>query len=146
MKTICEYTQSKNLMGRFNKYTDIITELQRTAKEHGVKAGWVQVMGAVEKATLSYYDQTERKYVNKTFEGDYEIVSCYGNLSMKDDAHFAHIHIVLSDTQYGTVAGHLIPGSSVIFAGEFVIQAFAGEKHNTSLQRHFDDETGLALW
>ena len=82
-----------------------------------IRAAWVNIIGAVSRATLSYYEQEGHKYVSKAFEGEYEIVSCSGNISLKEEKPMAHLHMVLSDMEYATHAGHLMPGTSAIFAG-----------------------------
>ena len=145
---VARHLQTQDVyMGRFNYGDDIITALQAFSLENNIRAAWVNIIGAVSKATLSYYDQQEHKYFSKAFKGEYEIVSCSGNISLKDEKPMAHIHIVLSDTEYGAHAGHLIPGSSAIFAGEFVIFAFdKSNQAHPDLVRVLDEQTGLPLW
>ncbi len=133
-------------MGRFEYGDDIIQELQTFCLEKDIKAAWVHIIGALSKATISYYEQEGHKYVNKTLEREFEIVSCSGNISLKENKPFAHLHIVLSDTEYGTLAGHLMPGSTKLFAGEFVIMAFESADGPNPLIRVPDEKTGLALW
>lgn len=133
-------------MGRLDKGADIIQSLERFCLENNIKAGWVNVIGALEKGTISYYDQQEHIYHHQPLSGEYEIVSCSGNISLKDGKPFAHLHIVLSDTDYQTLGGHLWPGTTAIFAAEFVLFSLNGEADTNSLERCPDVQTGLALW
>jgi uncharacterized protein len=143
MKVVKHFKTKAVYMGRLEQGQDIIDTLENFCAENEVKSGWVQMIGALKKATISYYDQTEHRYYNKKLEGEFEIVSCSGNISIKDNAPFAHLHMVLSDTNYGCIAGHLMPGSTEVFACEFVLHHFEGDE---ALVRGFDEETGLSLW
>lgn len=143
MKVVKHLKPSDVYMGRLEYGQDIIDSLENFCAENEVKIAWVQMIGALRKATISYYDQEKHCYFNKKLEGEYEIVSCSGNISVKENAPMAHLHIVLSDTEYNCIAGHLMPGSTEIFACEFVLHRFEGEE---ALVRGQDDQTGLSLW
>lgn len=147
MKLARYYKHDAIYMGRFDHGEDIITGLENFCAENDIKSGWVNIIGALSQATISYYDQEKHQYFHKTLEGEYEIVSCSGNMSLKDGKPFAHIHVVLSDTGYGCVGGHLWPGSVKVFAGEFVIFSLEkGVEEEPDLCRMLDAQTGLALW
>lgn len=133
-------------MGRLEKGADIIQSMERYCLEQGIQAGWVNVIGALDRATISYYDQRAQVYHHQPMSGEYEIVSCSGNISLKDGKPFAHLHIVLSDTDFQSLGGHLWPGSSAIFAAEFVLYAFSQPQPDEWLTRCPDTQTGLALW
>jgi len=133
-------------MGRLEKGADIIQSLERFCAENNIRAAWVNVIGALDRGTISYYDQREKKYHHHPLAGEYEIVSCSGNISLKDGKPFAHLHIVLSDTDYQTWGGHLWPGTVSVFAAEFVLFELVGADPAAVLARCEDVETGLALW
>lgn len=52
-----------------------------------------------------------------------------------------HAHVTLADGEGNAYGGHLASGT-VIFACEFVLQAFDGPP----FERGSDEETGLPLW
>lgn len=133
------------LMGRFEKGADIINTLESFCTEKQIKAAWVNIIGALDKATISYYDQKQHQYFHRPLYGEYEIVSCSGNISLKDGKPFAHLHIVLSDDDYATYGGHLWPGTVGVFAAEFVMYTLEGESGG-DLMRCAEVETGLNLW
>lgn len=143
MKVVRTFQPKDVYMGRIAHGEDIIQSLENFCIEHSIQSAWVQCMGAVSKATLSYYGQAEHRYFSQEFKGEYEIVSCTGNISLREHKPFAHLHIVLSDTRFQCYAGHLVPGSANVFACEFVIQAFDG---GDPLVRERDEQTGLYLW
>jgi predicted DNA-binding protein with PD1-like motif len=120
----------------------IINSLTDFCSENGITTAWVQALGAVSKATISYYDQVGHTYLLKELNGEYEIVSCSGNITLKEGKPFGHLHIILSDGQYNCLAGHLMPGTVEVFACEFTLSALSG----IPLERAPDADTGLALW
>ncbi|MCB4791011.1 MAG: DNA-binding protein [Elusimicrobia bacterium] len=132
----------RNFMGRFNYGDDLLDKLNSFCKEHGIKIGAVQVIGAVQKAKMGYYSQSEKKYTGCVeLDKKLEIASCIGNVSLKDEKVFVHAHIVLADYDGKAFGGHLMPGT-IVFAAEFFIQEMEGE----ALKRVPDPSTGLPLW
>lgn len=101
----------------------------------------MSVIGATSLATIGYYDQATHQYHKKAFRGEMEIVSCLGNVSLKEGKAFLHLHAVLGDTKLRCWGGHLFPGS-MVFAAEASIQELKGPR----LERVPDPGTGLALW
>lgn len=142
-----EFDIEKSYALRLPHDGDMLEELNKFAKEHDIKNGFVSVIGAVKCVTLGFYEQDNRKYIEiKDEEFDtnrgLEIVSATGNISLKDDTPFNHIHVVVADEKGKCFAGHLMAGTK-IFAGEAIIQKFKGSE---DLSRAFDEETGLPLW
>ena len=100
------------------------------------------MIGAVSKAVLGTYDQSQQVYVTFTTEGDLEILSCTGNISLKDGKPFVHAHVILAGEGGKTIGGHLFPGT-IIFAGEAHILELTG---GSPPVREYDPVTGLMLW
>ncbi|MGE0201422.1 MAG: PPC domain-containing DNA-binding protein [Candidatus Melainabacteria bacterium] len=155
MDVIRRYTSLQPIMGRFAHGDDLIEALQHFCQTEAIEAAWVTVIGAVSRATLSYYDQTTHQYKNRVYEGHYEIIHCTGNISLKggeqpDGRHpvspMAHLHMVLSDENYQTIAGHVIPGGARVFAGEFLISALMNPQGRPLRRGKADPQTGLPLW
>jgi predicted DNA-binding protein with PD1-like motif len=130
------------LIGRVPRGADISKTIEQVCAEYNISAAWVQAIGAVSKATVAYYTQDTHVYNTRQLDGGFEIVSCTGNITIKDGKQFAHLHIVLSDAQYACTAGHLMPGTTEVFACEYSITALEGDP----LVRKPDESTGLALW
>jgi predicted DNA-binding protein with PD1-like motif len=120
---------------------DLLEEITEYCEKNNINQGYVNVIGALKSVCLGYYSQNEFKYQNKSFEGGFEIASCTGNISLKDGKPFVHIHLVASDENYQTLAGHVAKGCK-IFAGECTIIENKEETHS----REFDEVTRLALW
>jgi predicted DNA-binding protein with PD1-like motif len=128
-------------VGKLSYNCDLLEEFTNLATKLGVGLGRVEAIGAVQKARMGFYNQETRIYQFSTFDQPMEITKLVGNVSLKDGNPFVHAHITLSDSSGKTYGGHLATGT-IVFACEFILQAFDGPVFNRCL----DDETGLALW
>lgn len=128
-------------MGKLSCGGDLLEELTDVCKTHNVELGRVEALGAVQKARIGLYNQETRTYHFSTLDRPLEIANLMGNVSLKDGKPFVHAHVTLVDELGASYGGHLAPGT-VVFACEFVIEAFDGPTFN----RVPDKETGLPLW
>lgn len=136
------YNIKRTIIGHLPRGADLYAGITRVAQENGIRVGRVTGMGAVERATLAYYDQKSMRYDKIIIREPMEIVSLYGNISIKDGAPFVHVHVVLSDEKGSGRGGHLLPGETPVFACELTIEEFDGPE----LVRGHDEKTGLTLW
>ena len=136
-----EYGKGRRFLGRLDYESDIIEEIEGFASGMDISAAFVQVIGALKKVKIGYYDQDERVYKELNFDRHLEIIQCAGNITLKDNKPKAHLHITLGDEEGNTFSGHLMEGS-VVFAGEAYIDELRGE----ALHRGYDETTGLPLW
>lgn len=132
----------RTIIGQIRRGADLYNDITRIVLEKQIRIGRVTGMGAVQRAKLAYYDQKDLKYREITFNEPMEIVSLYGNISIKDGRPFGHIHVSLSDEHGNTHGGHLLPDNTPVFACEIMIEEFDGEE----IIRTVDEKTGLALW
>jgi predicted DNA-binding protein with PD1-like motif len=135
------YTKGRKIIGKLEVGDDLLTTLNELCKKEGITMGRVEAIGAVKCARIGFYDQRRRSYQFFNVEGEREILSLMGNISLKEDAPFVHAHIILGDASGAAMGGHLSEGTEV-FACEFIIEEFLGEE----LRRGFDEATGLPLW
>ncbi len=136
-----EYKKGRIFMGRLPFGGDLLLEVEKAARENGVRVGFVRVIGAVSRGVFSYYDQVNRVYRHESLDQQLEVLSCQGNISLRDGQVKAHLHVVYSDEKGRCTGGHLGEGA-IIFAGEFYLEELLGEE----LSRGFDETTGLPLW
>jgi predicted DNA-binding protein with PD1-like motif len=128
------------IVERFKTGDDILERLSDLVLRNEVSAGSFTAIGAVEKATVGYFVGSG-KYSNISLQGPLEIVSCLGNVSMKEGAPFVHAHITLADKEGKTYGGHLMPGTTVGATFELTLHSYDG----IELTRKFDSETKLFL-
>ncbi|MBO8151269.1 MAG: DNA-binding protein [Candidatus Marinimicrobia bacterium] len=126
---------------RIDKEDSVIDELIRFGRENGVKSGIIAGIGAVLNPVISYFDVHEKKYVTKEFEGEYELLSCNGNFSIKDGEVFPHLHVVLGSRNFSTIGGHL-NSCRVSGAGEFFVKPLS----EITIERQYNDDVGLFIW
>jgi len=135
-------TPGPKIMGRLAKGDDLLAALTAISRAHGITLGEVQAIGAVSQARVGYYNQAEQKYQFLDLPRPLEILALTGNVSLKDGEPFVHAHVTLADEDGRAFGGHLAEGT-VVFAGEFTIQAYSSSK---TLARRLDEATGLFLW
>lgn len=120
---------------------DLYGALSEYCLKNKVKAGLILAVGALKNAKLSFYDQTKKVFLPENINKPLEILSCLGNISLKDNKPFVHAHITVSDKSGKVYGGHLEKGS-IVFACECAIMQTSGD----TLNRKFDKLTGLNLW
>lgn len=127
-------------MVRMDKGEEIVETLKQFCKDNKITLGWVNGIGAVNKARIGLFKTDEKQYYSEELNGYYEITSLFGNISTMNGEVYLHLHINLSDEEYKTHGGHL--NSAVISAtGEIMIDAIDG-----MVDREFNDEVGLNLF
>lgn len=123
-----------------SKGQDLYEALSRLATRHRITNALVICIGAVQKATVAFYNQETHKYEDHVFDEPMEILSCTGNIVLKEGKPFVHVHAALSDRKGRAFGGHVRPGC-VVFACEGFLRPFKGK-----IERRFDESTGLYLW
>ena len=134
-----EVSGDREFVARLGHGEDWRAEIESLAADEDVDAAWFVAMGAVQDATVWFYDQSELEYREVAFDEPLEVAACVGNVSWLDGDRFAHTHAVLSRASGQTLAGHL--DSATVFAGELYMRTFEDE-----LQREHDEPTDLDLW
>jgi predicted DNA-binding protein with PD1-like motif len=136
-----EFKQSRMLIGRLPHGKDIIQSIEAVCKEYSIKMATFSLIGAVSSAVIGSYDQSRKVYDTFKLESQLEIVSCTGNVSIKEGQPFVHAHIMLADEKGKTFGGHLF-SESTVFAAELHLMELSGKP----MQRTHDATTGLMLW
>jgi len=139
---ICsEFKLGRRLLGRLPHGKDLIASIENFCIASSIQMATFSVIGAVSSATLGTYDQKQHVYVTFTENVPMEIVTCVGNVSLKDKIPVVQSHIVLADEHGKIIGGHLF-SETILFAGEIDLQEMTGKP----LERVCDNETGLMLW
>jgi len=136
-----EFQQGRIFVGRLPHGRELINSIEEFCKKALIQMATFSVIGAVSSATIGAYDQKQQVYVTFKEKAPLEIVSCTGNVSLKDGKPFIHAHILLADEQGKTIGGHLF-SETIIYAGEINLQELTGKP----MERTYDNNTGLMLW
>jgi predicted DNA-binding protein with PD1-like motif len=135
------YLTGRTYIFRLAKGKDLLEQLTDFCHENQVKCGVISGIGALENATITFFDQAKKKYDKIALTGEQELLSLNGNVSIKDNRPFVHAHVVLGDKTGKAAGGHLALGSKV-FSAEVFIQELVGEPK----VRKEDKATKLMLW
>ncbi|MCF2135967.1 MAG: DNA-binding protein [Candidatus Thorarchaeota archaeon] len=131
----------RTIVARLMPGEDILKSLERLVLEHNIRGGQLQLIGAVARAHLGYFDREKNQYVDFTVEEDLEVVSCMGNISrLAEGTPVVHAHMVVADRTGRTYGGHLLKGTEVSVTIEIVINEFQDE-----IRRALDKTSGLNL-
>jgi len=120
---------------------DLLTSIREFVEKESIRSGMFHLIGAVKNATVSFYDQQAKKYVDIPFDKPLEVLSCFGNVGKLEDKTVIHAHMTLSDSEGKTYGGHLSEGTT-IFSAELILIELKG----VNLEREYDPVTGLNLF
>lgn len=124
---------------RFNQGEEIIQELTQFATTEHITLASIQALGACDSVTMGLYDLKKKQYHSKTLQGDMEITSLLGSITMKDSLPYLHLHIQVADENQQVWGGHL--NECIISATlEMFVDVIEGE-----VLRELDEITGLNL-
>lgn len=118
----------------------VVEALNSLGNKLEIKSGTISGIGAIKDPLLGYFDIHNKKYIEKKFKGDYELLSLAGNIAEKEGKLFFHIHVVLGDENFNTIGGHLMETEVAVTTEIIIIPA------DYELKRGFDEETQLWLW
>lgn len=144
----------REYVARLDHGRDWRGQIEAFADAEGIDAAFFLGLGAVQDATLYFYDQDDQTYGPVTFDEPFEVTAAVGNVShlesegrspsgnrteSDDGERFAHTHVTLTREDGSAVGGHL--EAATTFAGELYVREF-----DTRLERAHDETTDLDLW
>ncbi len=94
---------------RIDRGEEVVSSIVRACAERGIKAAVLTGLGLLSKAKLAVFNPEKEEYETFDVGTPMELASLTGNVSLKDERPFAHIHVVLGNRE-GTAAGHLVEG------------------------------------
>jgi predicted DNA-binding protein with PD1-like motif len=119
---------------------DLLEKIKEEIEKANIKAGFFNVIGALKKVTLGYYEEGEYKYIQ--VDGPLEIASCMGNIAVGEKGEtMLHAHIVVSDRAGRAFGGHLMKEAIVGATAELTVI----EATRINLVRAPDKKTKLNL-
>jgi predicted DNA-binding protein with PD1-like motif len=121
--------------------SDLLKELEAFVRAQGINLAWISGIGAVSRATVRYYDQTKKEWVDNDLDQRMEVVSLTGNVSLLNGEPIVHLHVVLADGHGHCLGGHLGP-NTLVFNLEILMETLSGPP----VIRKMDGQTGLTIW
>jgi len=133
------YSDKSRLILRLDKGDDFFEIITDFFSEKDLESAFFNGLGACESVTLSYYNLRDKKYQDRVFSDDLEILSLTGNITSLNNKPIAHVHGVFGDDKYRTYGGHV---KKLIVSGTCELQI---NILNKKIDRLYDTKTGLNL-
>ena len=128
------------VFARLSEDEDLLEAITLRAKRAKITTGFFILIGALKKAKFGFY--REQGYKPIEISEPVEIVSCIGNISVKEQDPIVHAHISISNDKGEAFGGHLLSGCVVSVNAELVLV----EATDLRLHRVLDEKTKLYLW
>ncbi|MGD8505449.1 MAG: DNA-binding protein [Candidatus Bathyarchaeota archaeon] len=135
-----EAKSGKFIFARLFEDEDVLEAIIQIAERSGIEAGFFFLIGTLKKAKMGFFHEGRYQPIEMT--EPLEIVSCMGNISIKEKQTLAHAHIAVSNKKGEAFGGHVLPGCIIAATGELVLV----EAVDVELQRKLDEKTQLFLW
>lgn len=124
----------------FDVGDDVVETLVAFAGERRLDGGHFTAIGALERATLAYWDAVTKEYRHMDVPGQVEVCSLIGNIArIGDGGRRVHAHAVLGLADGSTRGGHLLAGR-VRPTLEMILR-----ETSEPFERRQDPASGLAL-
>lgn len=124
---------------RIDKGEEVCSSLLKVAKELNINSASISGLGASNEFTVGVFDLDKKEFIGNIFKTEYEITNLTGNLSLKDNLPYLHLHGTFANLKE-VVGGH-VTKCIISLTAEIVIKIT-----NKKINRIFDNETGLNLW
>jgi len=118
---------------------ELIESILSYADREKISAASISAIGAIRSFELGYYVLDRKEYLRKKVDGIAELISCDGNLALKEDKPFVHLHVAAGLSDFSVIGGHLFSGIVAVSA-EVVLRPMPNP-----MNRSFSNATGLYL-
>ena len=113
--------------------------LESWAARQRVRASQFTAIGAFERATVAYFDWSTKEYKPIPIDEQVEVLTMNGDVTLEDQRHKVHAHVVLGKSDATAHGGHLLRGY-IRPTLEIIVTELP--RH---LYRYHDAASGLAL-
>ncbi len=107
------------------------------ARKEKIATARVEAIGGVDELRLAYFNHETKKYEEHEYREFLEVTSMLGNITVKDEKPFLHIHGNFGKKDQSVVGGHIVSAS--VFP---ILEVVVTPTKNRALRR-FDDDLGL---
>lgn len=137
-----KYTRTEDsiYVVKLEKGDSVLSSLTSLAEELNINFATVSGIGAVKDPHIGYFVVNQKRYIEKRYEGNFELLSLKGNIAIKEGKPFCHIHVILGDAEFKTFGGHLLD-ADVTVTMEIIIKPL-----KVAVERTIDGESSLYLW
>ena len=119
---------------RLDKGDEITESVLSVAEKEKISAGYITGIGAVDHLEVGVFDLEKKGYEKFEFFGNREINNLTGNLTVKDNKPYLHLHVTCAGKNDEIVGGHLLSGRISLTAEIFV------RKLDGKIDRAYDED------
>ena len=87
---------------------EVVSQMQRFAKENDLAASRFTAIGAFSSATLGYFNWDQKYYEKIPINEQVEVLSLTGDIAMQEDEPKIHMHVVVGKRDGTAHGGHLL--------------------------------------
>ncbi len=122
---------------RMDRGEEIMACLTALCQQEDIRLGYVEAIGAIDRAEVGLYDVGNQVFRKQTFQQPLEMTSLLGTVTSKAGQVYLHLHVTLTDEAMLAHGGHVI---SLTVSGtcEMILRTLPG-----TVGRRLDEETGL---
>lgn len=136
-----EYQRFQNTVFlRLDRGEEILASLEKLSLAEHITLAAVQGLGATDDFTVGVYDLDTHTYASRTFTGPHEITSLTGNITTKEGAFYAHLHMSAGNSENHVRGGHL-NRAVISVTGELILTVTDG-----TVERRADPVSGLNVF
>jgi hypothetical protein len=121
----------------FKPGTNLTERMLAIAKREKIRTAKVVAIGGVNQLRLAYFNSKAKKYEVHEYNEFLEAASLIGNLTLKDEEPFLHLHGTFGRRDMSVIGGHVV--SAKVFP---LLEAVIAPTVNRAFRR-FDEQTGL---
>ncbi len=124
----------------FDHGDEVVSTLRQFATENHLTAAHFTAIGGLSDVMLGYFDRQRKEYKKIPLQQQVEVLTLAGDIALKEDGTpQIHAHVVVGDENGMAHGGHVME-AHVWPTLELIL-----EEVPAHLQRHHDEESGLAL-
>ena len=139
VELLSEGEQTKQYAVIFGKGDEAFSGLQDFAEKYHVTSAHFTAIGAVNGATLAWFDPKRKMYKKIPLNGQFEVISMIGDIALYQGKPIVHTHMVLAGADGTTRGGHVLD-ANVSPTLEVMVTVDA-----RAMQKRLDPETDLTL-
>ena len=93
---------------RFEDGKDVVEGLGHVARERQIQSGVIlSGIGMLRDFEIAFYSRDKMEYVTTRLDEPVELLSFSGNISMRNNEPFFHLHVSLAKEDGSAIGGHL---------------------------------------
>lgn len=123
----------------FGTGDEVFSGLTKFAREHHISAARITGIGAIQSATLGWFDPLRKTYRTVSIDRQSEVLSLLGDIALYQGKPVVHAHMVVGFPDGTAHGGHLLQ-AYVRPTLEAIVTAYP-----RPLYKKFDPEKGLAV-